>query len=430
MREPGRWSLPLVVAACLWVAPAAAVTFDWVTVGGPGNACDDEPDFGCYGAVDYVYRIARYEVTNVQYVEFLNAKAASDPLGLYNPGMAGTRGGITRSGSPGSFTYATVPGRENKPVNHVSFFDALRFANWLHNGQGDGDTETGAYTLLGGTPTPSNPLVERNPGATLWLATDEEWYKAAHYDTASDTYYEYPTGTHTEIVCATPTATPDTANCGAAIGDLADVGSYPGSPSPNGTFDQGGNAREWVDGDVGVLENRIQRGGGYGSNPDRLDREVHDYDDPWVEQVWTGFRIATVAGECADGIDNDGDGRIDFDPSTFADPGDETTPPAGGGDPACQGLGFPRESSQCQDGIDNDDDGTLDYDAGLSANGVAGPDGADPECITPWRNRESPGSCGLGAELVLLCPPLLWRRRRRRPLEGRSCRAARRGSTR
>jgi hypothetical protein len=37
--------------------------------------------------------------------------------------------------------------------------------------------------------------------------------------------------------------------------------------------------------------------------------------------------------ECSDGIDNDADGRIDFDPVTFADPGDENTPPAGTGDP-------------------------------------------------------------------------------------------------
>lgn len=69
----------------------------------------------------------------------------------------------------------------------MSYFDALRFVNWLHNGQGDGDTETGAYTLLGGTPTPSNELVGRNPGAQIFLPTDAEWYKAAFYDTSDCT---------------------------------------------------------------------------------------------------------------------------------------------------------------------------------------------------------------------------------------------------
>jgi hypothetical protein len=61
-------------------------------------------------------------------------------------GLRPSRGGITRSGSSGSFTYNAKPGREDMPVNFVSFYDALRFANWLHDGQGAGDTETGTYT--------------------------------------------------------------------------------------------------------------------------------------------------------------------------------------------------------------------------------------------------------------------------------------------
>ena len=92
-------------------------------------------------------------MTNAQYAEFLNAKAATDPLGLYNTSMGSdaTFGGITRSGVSGSYTYTAKLGFENKPVIYVSFYDALRFSNWLNNGQGSGDTETGAYTLLGGT---------------------------------------------------------------------------------------------------------------------------------------------------------------------------------------------------------------------------------------------------------------------------------------
>ena len=81
-------------------------------------------------------------------------------------------GGITRSGLDGSYRYAAVTGREDKPVNWVSWYDSIRFANWLNNGQGSGDTETGAYTLgslgAGGVPTSGSTIV-RNPGAQWFL---------------------------------------------------------------------------------------------------------------------------------------------------------------------------------------------------------------------------------------------------------------------
>ncbi len=129
------------------------------------------------------------------------------------------------------------------------------------------------------------------------------------------------------------------------------------------------------------------------------------------------------APACSDGVDNDGDGKIDFDLATFASPGDENTPPAGVGDPVCLSPSFARENSQCQDGIHNDGDGKMDYDAGLSVWGVADPAGPDPQCVNkPWRNQEGSSSstgwkCGLGYELVFLLPLLLWlqgRRGRRR----------------
>jgi len=164
----------------LLLAEAAfAVTIDWVTVGGAGNA----PDTTGFGAVAQTYRISKTEVTNAQYAEFLNAKAASDPLGLYNTSMGSGFGGIRRSGTSGSYTYRATPGRANKPVVWVSFHNSLRFSNWLGNGQGNGDTETGAYTISAAGI--SNNSITRNPGANIFLTSEDEWYKAAYYDVVS-----------------------------------------------------------------------------------------------------------------------------------------------------------------------------------------------------------------------------------------------------
>jgi len=86
----------LVLAALLVALPAGAVDIEWVLVGDPGNAPDTAAN--CYaadcGSVSYDYYISKYEVTNAQYAEFLNAKAPTDPFGLYNESM-GFAGGIT-----------------------------------------------------------------------------------------------------------------------------------------------------------------------------------------------------------------------------------------------------------------------------------------------------------------------------------------------
>ena len=129
----------LLCLSCLLLlmgSAASAVTMDWVTIGNPLNVCDPQLQ-GCFGSVANAYQISKYEVTYAQYAEFLNAVAAADPYGLYNTNLSSVLvGGITRTGSSGSYSYSVIPGHEDRPVNYVSFFDALRFANWLSNGQG------------------------------------------------------------------------------------------------------------------------------------------------------------------------------------------------------------------------------------------------------------------------------------------------------
>jgi formylglycine-generating enzyme required for sulfatase activity len=164
-------------------------------------------------------------------------------------------GGIARTGSPGRYSYSAISGRGDMPVNWVSFFDALRFANWMNNGQGSGDTGTGAYTLSIG------PTVTRNPGAAIFLTSEDEWYKAAYYSASSTSYFDYPAGSDAQTICSTPTATANHANCGGA--DLTIKGSYTGSASPYGTFDQGGNVEEWNEAIYPGDTRRGYRGGSF-----------------------------------------------------------------------------------------------------------------------------------------------------------------------
>jgi len=67
-----------VAAACLAMAPARAVTIDWVTVGDPGNTADTTGDPNPAGAVADSFRIMKFEFTNQQYTDFLNSVAATE----------------------------------------------------------------------------------------------------------------------------------------------------------------------------------------------------------------------------------------------------------------------------------------------------------------------------------------------------------------
>ena len=145
---------------CMGSLAQANITIDTVAVGNAGNAGELSgsgaggygPDRVC-GSVAYNYNIGKYEVTAGQYTAFLNAVAGTDTYGLYSTYMADPTGyygcNIQRTGGSGSYSYSVASDYANRPVNYVSYWDSLRFANWLGNGHGAGSTETGAYTLGG-----------------------------------------------------------------------------------------------------------------------------------------------------------------------------------------------------------------------------------------------------------------------------------------
>jgi hypothetical protein len=151
-------------------------------------------------------------------------------------------------------------------------------------------------------------------------------------------------------------------------------------------------------------------------------------------QAW----MADLAPDCSDGIDNDGDGLVDYP----ADPGctsptdtsehDPTLPcddgidndgdglidyrADGSGDPGCAYPAFPTESPACQDGIDNDGDGKVDFDGGISATHGAVSASPDPGCTFAFRQTEvDPPHCGLGGEVAFLIMGLRAMRSPRRP---------------
>jgi formylglycine-generating enzyme required for sulfatase activity len=301
--------LTLVATSALIVSASASITMDWVNVGNPGNAADSTG----YGAVAYAYQIGKHEVTNSQYAAFLNAvdPEGANANGVYNALMgSNARGGITYtagSGSGAKYTLRTSMG--DKPVNWVSWYDAARFTNWVNNGQGAGSTETGAYTLSGNT-----GIITKNVGASVYLPSEDEWYKAAYYDPTSgagggDNYWLHATRSDTAPTIASANSTGDISNPGANVANYASGADW-GTPVQNGnvttvgsagalaesyfgTADQGGNVWEWNDA-VTSGSSRGLRGGSFGNLENSLRASDRTNGGPTNESGTIGFRVASV----------------------------------------------------------------------------------------------------------------------------------------
>ena len=290
-----------VLASVLVVNSASAVVnIAYVPVGNAGNVADtrvmNDGSTG-YGAVAYEYKIAKNETTIGQYAEFLNHAAKSDPYALYitNMGYDTTIAGIIRSGSSGSYEYSVIGSSANKPITYVSWFDAARFCNWMHNGQGSGSTETGAYTLNGAM----SGIYVVNPGAKTWIPSENEWYKAAYYDATkggTGGYWRYPT--QSDTLAGNTIGVANSANYwdGDYVGypgmALTDVGAYGvNSDSFYGTNDQGGNVQEWNDAVVSDSA-RGRRGGSWDLNGGSLASRGGAV--PLAAGSSLGFRVASV----------------------------------------------------------------------------------------------------------------------------------------
>jgi formylglycine-generating enzyme required for sulfatase activity len=275
-----------VVAAVVgMIALGQAQAVDYpatVTVGDPNNV----PDSSGYGSVSYKFEMGKYEVTQAEFAEFLNATAKSGRGWL--PQMS--RYGLSRSGSAGTYEYSLKADWAKRPAVLMNWHETLRFANWLTNGKGEGSTETGAYKFVDewGEKTVKMPdhAALAAGGKVHWvLANEDEWVKAGYYDPEKDDgaggYWPYPS----------PSDTPPKANL--ASGANTDVGKF--TPSAYGTHDQGGNVWEWNETRQGA--NCGVRGGSYhfGDTVAYMGKGTRYCTNPtWFVFDNYGFRVAAL----------------------------------------------------------------------------------------------------------------------------------------
>ena len=164
------WQLPAEITP----KPNTGGEPGFVKVGNPGNKGDyNYPRVGSFGSVKYEYEIGRYKVSNAEYSLFLNwAACESDPHGLYNSKMQ-----IRKERKGGKLVYEAYPATANAAVTYVSWYDALRYCNWLGE----------SYTISN-----QDLSAERIVDAEYFLPTENEWYKAAYYDPKGKKYKLYP----------------------------------------------------------------------------------------------------------------------------------------------------------------------------------------------------------------------------------------------
>lgn len=220
----------------------ASYAADFVTI----KASKNKPNSQGYGAVEYAYNIGIYEITNEEYCLFLNAVACKDdPYKLFNNLMQQHfMGGIIRSVAADGYRYICKKGYADRPIVCTTWMSVIRYINWLHYNaaniqnnvpvaqwvnETEGDDTNGAYD------TRSIPE-RRNKEARYWLPNRSEWEKAAYYD--GNKWHEHQS-TPPGVNCASPST-----GWAVPYPHIAEVGHTKGI---NGTYDQCGNAAEWVE---------------------------------------------------------------------------------------------------------------------------------------------------------------------------------------
>lgn len=263
-------------------------TIDFVPIGSPDNSDDTNG----YGGVPYAYRIGKYTISQ-------------------NQVDAAIRSGLTGMPAP------TLTG--NQPASGVTWYQAAAYVNWLNTSCGYApayklSSINGSYSMSlwpssqawtnGGT------NLYRNANSVYFLPSENEWYKAAYYDTNKMAgvggYWLYATGSD-----VAPTPVVSGTNAGSAVYKRffwpAVVSVFlAGGPSPFGTIGQGGNVWQmletaYIGGNSDVLKARVSRGGDWYADSQgwetlaALQSTFRNSFSPNGSDRSTGFRVACVA---------------------------------------------------------------------------------------------------------------------------------------
>jgi formylglycine-generating enzyme required for sulfatase activity len=287
--------------------------FQWAIIDHPGNApYSVPPNIGqprTVGRVDHTYRISKTEMSAADWAPFANANLRiGDP---WETGLNAYFGQMLDIGPGGILQPRTdIPAGDRLNLGSVTWYDAARYCNWLHNGKAETREamEYGAYDLRGFPPNP-NPITPptRLPGATFFLPTDDEWVKAVHFDpnrygTEQPGYWDYPLASDAPPIPG-PVGVGNT-NAGYAAGGLDPlvfrVGAYNYATTPWGLLDASGGRSEWLETpSTGIVPTRQYEGAASGLSNSQTSLNL-DYivrtgqEIPQSRWSWLGFRVASV----------------------------------------------------------------------------------------------------------------------------------------
>lgn len=249
--------------------------FQWAVIGDPGNPAYDGGLHGQTagrGSVDYTFRMSRLEVTTSQWMEYVNTfSQVPGGVSFSLPTYWGATFDPTYSGPGKRWKLKDVPHAEMLPVEGISWQEAARYTNWLHNGkQSDpASLETGAYdtSTWGIDPTTGHRTDGgRLPGAKFWIPSLDEWLKAAHYDPHKHGpgvggWWLFPHGSDELIEPGPPGVGETSAGWEPVPSHLVwyePLGAYEDTQSPWGLWDVSGGTSEWLE-EWGVLSQPTQR---------------------------------------------------------------------------------------------------------------------------------------------------------------------------